>query len=613
MKSKKIKIGKRDVVLIAIALIMGLALGSIFFGSTKTVTIDEHDHSAEASADQTIWTCSMHPQIKKDAPGDCPICGMDLIPLETIDNGEEADPNEIQMTKSAMKLAEVQTFIVKEGAPEKSVYLLGKVKADERNVSVLTARFGGRIEKLYINYTGQHVKKGQKLASIYSPNLITAQRELLEAAKYKDTNPSFYDATRSKLKLWDLSEEQIKSIENSGEPSVYFDILSPITGTVTRRDIAIGDYVKEGNPLFEVVDLSRVWIMFDAYESDLPWIKKGDKIDFTIQSLPGKTYSAKVTYIDPFINASTRVAQVRVEMRNSGLKFKPEMFVNGILQSNIAKNTNQLLIPKTSILWTGKRAVVYVKVPNRESPSFIYREIVLGPETGNFYVVSQGLHEGEEIVTNGVFKIDASAQLAGKPSMMNPSGGAGSTPHDMSKMGTDGSSSEMTDEEMEAMEKSEKKPVSLSKETPAEFKKQLGNVVTAYLKMKDGFVATDETKVEKEAKTVLAELEKVDMGLLKGDAHIQWMKLLKPIKDNLNGIVAMKEIEMKRSHFVILSDALTKAIDMFGTETGKPIYLEFCPMANNDKGAFWISADKEIKNPYYGEQMMTCGEVKRKF
>ncbi len=612
MKSKKLKIGKRDIVIVAIALIVGLTLGSIFFGSSKTETVEEHNHTATEGVDETIWTCSMHPQIKMDEPGNCPICGMDLIPLETVDSGEEADPNEIQMTKSAMALAEVQTFIVKEGAPEKSVYLLGKVKADERNVSALTARFGGRIEKLYINYTGQWVEKGQKLASIYSPNLITAQRELLEAVKYKETNPSFYEATRSKLKLWDLNEEQIKSIENSGEPSVYFDILSPITGTVTRRDVAIGDYVKEGSPLFEVIDLSRVWIMFDAYESDLPWIKKGDKIEFTIQSLPGKTYNAKVTYIDPFINPSTRVAQVRVEMRNSGLKFKPEMFVNGILQSNIAEKTNQLLIPKTSILWTGKRAVVYVKVSNREAPSFIYREIVLGPETGNFYVVSQGLHEGEEIVSNGVFKIDASAQLAGKPSMMNPGGGAGSTPHDMSKMGTNGGS-EMTDEEMEAMEKIEKKPVSFSKTTPAEFKKQLGNVVSAYLKMKDGFVATDEVKVEKEAKIVLARLGEVDMGLLKGDAHIRWMKLLKPIKDNINGIVAMKGIEMKRSHFVIVSDKLAQAIDTYGIESSKPVYLEFCPMANSDKGAFWISADKEIKNPYYGEQMMTCGEVKREF
>ena len=303
MKTNIFKIGKREIVIIAITLVIGISLGSLFFGSSSSENREEHIHSETEQVDATIWTCSMHPQIKMDKPGDCPICGMDLIPLKTNENIEEADPNEIQMTQSAIKLAEVQTFIVEEGAPEKSIHLLGKVKPDERNIATLTARFGGRIEKLYVNYTGQNVKKGQKLASIYSPELNTAQQELLDAAKYKDDNPSFYKATRNKLKLWELTDTQIDAIEQSDEPSIYFDILSPISGTITRRDVAIGDYVKEGNPLFEVIDLSRVWIMFDAYESDLPWINMGDKVSFTLQSLPGKTYNAKVSYIDPFINA----------------------------------------------------------------------------------------------------------------------------------------------------------------------------------------------------------------------------------------------------------------------------------------------------------------------
>jgi len=515
------------------------------------------------------------------------------------------------MTESAMKLAEVQTFVVKKGAPEKSVHLLGKVKPDERNIATLTARFGGRIEKLYVNYIGQNVKKGQKLASIYSPELNTAQQELLDAAKYKENNPSFYKATRNKLKLWELTNAQIDAIEQSDKPSIYFDILSPISGTVTRRDVAIGSYVKEGSPLFEVIDLSRVWIMFDAYESDLPWIKMGDEVSFTLQSLPGKTYSAKVSYIDPFINANTRVAQIRVEMQNSNLKFKPEMFVNGILQSKVAENTEQLLIPKTSILWTGKRAVVYVRVPNRETPSFIYREITLGAETGNFYVVASGLEEGEEIASNGVFKIDASAQLLGKPSMMNPSGGAGSTPHDMSKMGTN-SGSEMTGEEMKVMD-DENTNVSYSDKIDNKFKTQFGAFVDSYLKMKDAFVATDEKTVEKEAKKLLAALDKIDMSLLKGDAHNEWMKLLNPIKENINGIISMKGIEMKRSHFSVVSNKTTKAIEKFGNNTNNTVYLEFCPMAFDNKGAFWISKDKEIKNPYFGDKMLKCGEVKKQF
>ena len=606
MKTNIFKIGKREIVRIAITLVIGISLGSLFFGSSSNKNHEGHNHLQTDNVEQTIWTCSMHPQIKQDKPGDCPICGMDLIPLKTNENIEESDPNEIQMTESAMKLAEVQTYIVKKGAPEKAVHLLGKVKPDERNIATLTARFGGRIEKLYVNYTGQNVKKGQKLASIYSPELNTAQQELLDAAKYKENNPSFYKATRNKLKLWELTDKQIDNIEKSDKPSIYFDILAPISGTVTRRDVAIGNYVKEGNPLFELIDLSSVWIMFDAYESDLPWIKMGDKVSFTLQSLPGKTYTAKVSFIDPFIDANTRIAQVRVEMRNPNLKFKLEMFVNGVLQSKTASSSEQLLIPKTSILWTGKRAVVYVKVPNRETPAFIYREITLGAEAGNFYVVANGLEEGEEIASNGVFKIDASAQLLGKPSMMNPEGGKVSNGHNHG-------GNKMTDEEMENMDKTKKSNISISGKVDKKFKTQLGAFVNAYLKMKDAFVATDEKTVEKEANNALSALKNIDMKLLKGDAHIEWMKLLKPIKENLTGIISMKGIEMKRSHFSIVSDKTTEAIEIFGIHTDNPVYLEFCPMAFDNKGAFWISKDKEIKNPYYGDKMLKCGEVKKQF
>ena len=412
-------INKREILIIIITLIIGLFFGAVFFGGSQK-NHETHNHEETENA-ETVYTCSMHPQIKQNEPGTCPICAMDLVPMTTMQSdGEDIDPNEIQMSQAAIKLASIQTAIVKKGIPEKSVHLLGKVKADERNISELTARFGGRIEKLFINYTGQQVYKGQKLATIYSPDLITAQKELLEAVKYKESNPSFYKASRTKLKLWDLSEEQINAIEEKSEPKLYFDILAPISGTVTQRHVAIGDYVKEGSALFAVVNLSKVWVMFDAYESDLPWIKKGDNVEFTLQSMPGKIYNAKVTYIDPFINASTRVAEIRVEVANPEQKLKPEMFANGILHSKIAENANELLIPKSSILWTGKRAVVYVKVSNREIPSFLYREIVLGPEAGNFYLVKEGLHEGEAIAINGVFKIDASAQLAGKQSMMNP-------------------------------------------------------------------------------------------------------------------------------------------------------------------------------------------------
>lgn len=427
---------KENYKLVIGVLIIGLFFGWLFFhssgeSSTASQEMSGHEgHDHEASA-PTVWTCSMHPQIKMDKFGQCPICAMDLIPLEAMESGgDNVDPNEIVMTESAAKLASIQTMVVSKGVPEKTVYLQGKVQADERNIAELTARFGGRIEKLFVNFTGERVSKGQKLATIYSPGLVTAQRELLEAISFKESRPSMYTAARRKLKLWDLTDDQISAIEEKGELQVYFDVLSPISGTVSKRHVTIGDYVKEGTGLFQVIDLLKVWVMFDAYESDLPWIKVADEVNITVQALPGKEFSAKVSYIDPFLNGSTRVAKVRVVLDNKSQDLKPEMFAIGKLESKIAESTDQILIPKSSVLWTGKRAVVYVKVQDRESPSFLYRQIVLGPVAGAFYVVSEGLKEGEEIAVNGVFKIDAASQLQGLPSMMNPGGGTPSTSHD---------------------------------------------------------------------------------------------------------------------------------------------------------------------------------------
>lgn len=426
---------KQNFKLLIGVLVVGIFLGWLFFNSSGEATITKnkieghegHNHELEAP---TTWTCSMHPQVKQDKPGQCPICAMDLIPLVSMQLvGGSIDPNEITMTEAAAKLADIQTLIVSTGTPQKAIYLQGKIQEDERRISELTARFGGRIEKLFVNFTGQSVRKGEKLATIYSPGLVTAQRELLEAKTFSETRPALYIAAKGKLKLWDLIDEQIKAIEENGEPQLYFDILSPISGTITMRHVAFGDYVKEGTALFKVVDLTKVWVLFDAYESDLPWIKIRDKVGFSIQSLPGRKFSGRVAFIDPFINPKTRVAKVRVELNNPKLEIKPEMFTTGILESEIANSDDKILIPKTALLWTGKRAVVYVKIPDRENPSFLYREILLGAEAGNFYVVADGLNAGEEIAVNGVFKIDASAQLQGLPSMMNPGGGVVSTGH----------------------------------------------------------------------------------------------------------------------------------------------------------------------------------------
>ncbi len=591
-----------------VVLVIGLLLGFLMSSSTdqpinqstNQQSAQNHDHEQETEEDKT-WTCSMHPQIKQDEPGQCPICGMDLIPLSEADGGgEQIDPDDIRMTESAKKLADIQTTKVRRKSPEKTLFLQGKVKPDERNIARLTARFGGRIEKLFISFTGQKVDKGEKLTTIYSPDLVTAQRELLEAAKQGRKDSPLFKAAKAKLRLWDLDEDQINNILEKGEPIRYFEVRSPITGTVMHRNVSVGDYVKEGQPLFKVMDLTKLWVMFDAYESDLPWINVGDKVEFSVKALPGKEFKGKVNYIDPFISKKSRVAKVRVEADNQDNKLKPEMFAQGRLHSKIAGNEKKLMIPKTTVLWTGKRSVVYVKVPGKDKPVFEHRQIELGPETGKSYVVVDGLSEGEEIVTNGVFKIDAAAQLSGKPSMMSPEGGKPNTGHDHGQEDHSGMEGEMESTQEARIDKSDIDP---------EFQKQLTDFYKDYLKMKDAFVASEAEIVSQHASRLQESLEQVNMSLLKGDAHMLWMDHLKVMEKQLKTIAGNPDVEKQRQAFVTFNPAFHDAVTTLGL-SGVKAYYQFCPMANSNEGAYWFSNEEQIRNPYYGKQMLTCGEVR---
>jgi len=346
---------------------------------------------------------------------------MNLIPLNQ--NVADVDPNAIHLTKEAAQLANVLTSIVSRQKSVKEVRLYGKIQADERLLQSQVAHIPGRIEKLMVNFTGETVKKGQTLALIYSPELLTAQQELLEAAKTKVTQPEIYEAAKEKLQLWKLSDGQISGIENSGKVQTKFEVVSGISGIVTSRRVNNGDYVSQGTVLYDLVDLSTLWVMFDAYESDLPFLKTGDKLDFTVQAMPGETYSGRIIFIDPVVDPVTRVSKVRVEINNRTGKLKPEMFATGIVQANMTEFRDKMVIPRSAVLWTGKRSIVYVKQPGTDEPVFKIREIGLGPMLGSSYIVADGLAEGEEIVTQGTFSVDAAAQLEGKPSMMDPSEG----------------------------------------------------------------------------------------------------------------------------------------------------------------------------------------------
>lgn len=397
----------------------GLFIGWLIFHPPAMVE-DRHENVIE-EGQTTIWTCAMHPQIRMTKAGKCPICGMDLIPLNK--SNVSVEPGAIRLTPEAAEIANVLTSIVTRQKPIKEVRLYGKVQADERLLQSQVAHIPGRIDKLMVNYTGEAISKGQTLALIYSPELVTAQQELLEAAKTKDTQPDIYAAAKEKLQLWKLTESQISDIETSGSVKTEFEVVSNTSGIVILRRVNAGDHVNEGTVLYDIADLSTVWMIFDAYESDLPFLRISDKLEFTLQALPGETFHGKIMFIDPVVDPVTRVTKVRVEISNLAAKLKPEMFATGIVQADLSDYHNQLVIPRSAVLWTGKRSIVYVKQPGSTEPIFKLREIELGPMLGSSYIVEDGLMEGEEIVTQGTFSVDATAQLDGNPSMMNPSGG----------------------------------------------------------------------------------------------------------------------------------------------------------------------------------------------
>jgi Cu(I)/Ag(I) efflux system membrane fusion protein len=418
-----------------------------------------------------------------------------------------------------------------------------------------------------------------------------------------------YEASRERLRQWKLSDDQINEIESSGKTMSNISVLSNTSGTIVARRVNTGDHVDAGTVLYDIADLSRVWIQFDAYESDLPFLSAGKKIRYTVQALPGSGFSGNIAFIDPVIDPVTRVAKVRVEASNPSGKLKPEMFATGIVSSDLTHYKGGIVIPASAVLWTGKRSIVYVKQPGDEMV-FKMREVELGPALGDSYVVTSGLSQGEEIVTNGTFSVDASAQLEGKPSMMNPQGGKTSSMPGMimpgdenqnnSKAATDTSMAGMNMSKADAPEKPKK---------DMNFSMQMNKIFDRYIGLKNALVSSDQAKASQGAVKLKQSITDVDMKSLSGEAHTQWMDLSAKMIGNADVIRSTSDFEKQRSAFADLSDQFYTAVKTFGL-MGKTAYYQFCPMAREGKGAFWLSEINEIRNPYYGEQMLTCGETR---
>ncbi|MGA9239554.1 efflux RND transporter periplasmic adaptor subunit [Robiginitalea sp.] len=582
---------KKSNLYIALAAMGGLLAGYLFFGDTFGKSENqENTHSHQVEAGQQ-WTCSMHPQVIQAEPGDCPICGMDLIASESGDDG--LAPGQFRMTKNALALADVRTTIVGTVTTGgNTLKLSGTIQENEKAVATQSAYFGGRIEELFVNFEGEEVRSGQKLASLYAPELVSAQQELITASGLKASQPELYKAVRNKLKLWKLTEKQIAEIEASGRVQEYFPIYATVAGTVSEIRVQVGDYVDQGSPLFKIANLGSVWAVFDAYENQVSLLREGQPLRITAKSYPNTPFEAEISFINPVLNASTRTVEVQAVLQNPEGKLKPGMFVTGDL-AIIAKGQNEaLVIPESAVLWTGERSVVYVKTdPN--SPVFEMREIRVGDAVNEAYTVVSGLDNGEEIVTRGTFTLDAAAQLKGKKSMMHDGPGSVPTGHEGSSH-----SSRANPAKAESI---------LKTGTFSEaFTVEMATVIPAYLKMKDALVAGDAPGVKEGARELVRQLSAIPTTGLGADEK----SALSTSQGPLKAIADSEVLDTQRKHFVRLNEVLIPIIENAGSGT-QTLYVQTCPMADNNKGAAWLSAQKEIRNPYYGDAMLTCGRVIR--
>ena len=373
------------------------------------------------------WVSPMDPGYVRDKPGKAP-CGMDLVPVYEDTGAAAAAPGAISISPTTVQSMGVRTAKVEVRPLSRLTLAVGRVTFDERNLAVITTKVDGWVERLYVNATGDPVRKGQALLSIYSPDLVTAQEEYLLAVrnlKAMKTSPvkemaegarRLAEASRRRLSYFDISAGQINELERTGRVRKHLTLYSPANGIVTKRMATQGMYTRAGMPLLEVADLSTIWVDADIYQYELPWIKVGQPVTMTLDYLPGETFPGKIDYVYPYLKEATRTAKVRLRFRNPGLKLKPEMFAQVKIESPVAHNA--VVVPADAVIDTGLKQHVFIALGQGR---FEPREVKLGV-LGNdgLREVLSGLKGGEDVVVSAQFMLDSESRFREAVQMMMP-------------------------------------------------------------------------------------------------------------------------------------------------------------------------------------------------
>lgn len=568
---------------LAAALVTALAA---FAAGRCTAPSAETTHAHAAEAD--VWTCSMHPQIRSSEPGACPICGMDLIPLASAE--EEQRPDRVTLGERALALARVRTEpVARRGTPGSGVQMLGRVEYDETSLATVSAWIAGRIDRLHVEVTGQRVRRGQVLATLYSPDVYAAHQDLIAARRQierlagaselaRSSAEAASEAARQRLRLLGIPEAELDRMARASAPSRSVAIRSPSAGTIVERMATEGAYVQTGAPLYRVADLARVWVQLDAYERDLARVGVGQIVELGVEALPGRRFEGRVAFVDPVVDRQRRTARVRVEADNEAGELRPGMFARAVVRAAESEGAEApLVVPASAPLFTGRRALVYVEVPDAERPTYEARTVRLGPRAGDAYPVIAGLREGERVVTHGAFALDADLQIRGGASMMT-------RPDDHTR----------TDE-----------PLEVSEALAA----TLRGVIASYLRAQRR-LAADDLAGAREAAGALAEALAEPPPPEPAEALEAWRSIAEEARAHAARLAAAETIQDARGAFEPLSAQLARALRVFGNPTEHALALAFCPMAFDDRGAEWIQEQGAVDNAYFGAAMRTCGTLR---
>ncbi len=531
-------------------LVTGVILGAFIFSGDKSA--HEHARTSISQKEEKIWTCSMHPQIRQDSSGDCPICGMDLIPASQM--GSEIDPEAIKMSKTARTLARIETTIVGNAKKESNnVNLSGELKVNEDRVESISANYDGRIERLYINDVGEQVRKGQVIAQIYAPDLQILKEEYILAKN--QGNSGLLESVTKKIRNLDLNTNDILAMQDG-----VLNFKTPVSGVVSVLNVNQGDNIKTDQQLMQIADLSTLWASFDVYQSALDLVSEGDILNINIPN--SSSVSAKVDFVSPVLDQKTRSAKARAIVDNNNLKLKPGVFISAELQHDTDQKQNKgsVMIPRSAVLWTGVRSVVYKEIEDESGVYYKLREVKTGQYKGNDVEILSGISLGDVIVSHGAFSIDSEAQLSDKRSMMN--------------IDKNQSSEQQVNSDID------------------------NKLLKYYLELKNALVKDD----FEGSKAILKDFQKI----LK--SSVDKNQLLSTLEPTLNSMITSKNIEDLRQNFINLSEEMidyTKGLNIEPT-----LYVQYCPMANSNEGAYWLSLDSNIRNPYFGASMLKCGEVR---